>query len=298
MKFMILRRADRNTEQVGGPMPGEELLAAMGEYHEALHAAGILRGAEGLRPTAEGVRLKLSNGKAELVDGPFAETKELIAGFSMIDVPSKQEAIDWVKRWPRLDGDVTLEIREVGCVGGCPGIEPEQAATLAAPAQTQQTFAPDAKRFMVLLRSNSFSESDAIPGEKTMDALIRFNRDSMIRGELLAGDGLRGSALGARVAFAGGTLNVIDGPFTEVKELIAGYWVIRANSMQDAVEWAKRCPYPTAIDDRIEVEIRRVYEASDFDAFTPELRDAEERMRAQLLESGMQMTLAGASGQA
>jgi hypothetical protein len=117
-------------------------------------------------------------------------------------------------------------------------------------------------------------------------------------GRILAGEGLRGSGLGARIAFEGGKANVIDGPFTEIKELIAGFWLIRAASLQDAIEWAGHCPYPTALDGEVEVEIRPVFEAADFDAFTPELREAEERMRARLLESGMQMTLTGASGQA
>src|ERR1700692_4611570 len=109
MKFLILRKADSKTE--AGLLPGEQLLSAMGKYHEELVAAGIFGGAEGLQPSAKGVRLSVSNGKVSVIDGPFAETKELIAGFSMIDVPSKQDAIDWVKRSPPLDGDVVLDIR-------------------------------------------------------------------------------------------------------------------------------------------------------------------------------------------
>src|ERR1700688_3973358 len=100
MKFLILRKADSKTE--AGVLPSEQLLSAMGKYHEELAAAGILRGGEGLQPSAKGMRLSVSNGKVSVIDGPFAEIKELIAGFSMIDVPSKQDAIDWVKRWPPL----------------------------------------------------------------------------------------------------------------------------------------------------------------------------------------------------
>ncbi|RXZ33259.1 hypothetical protein D9O50_14250 [Oxalobacteraceae bacterium CAVE-383] len=296
MKYMILRRADAFTEQESGPQPSAQLLEAMGTYHEKMHADGILRAAEGLHPSVKGARLKISKGKTEVIDGPFTETKELIAGFSMVELPSKQEAVDLVKRWPPLDGDVTLEIREVGCVGGCPGIEAEAAAAQAAKAAP--ALQPDARRYMVLLRSNGFSETEAIPDAGTMDALMAFNQAGVREGRILAGEGLRGSALGARVAFEGGKMSVIDGPFTEIKELIAGFWLIRANSLQDAIEWARRCPYPTAVDGEVEVEIRLVYEADEFDEFTPELRDAEERMRAQLLESGMQMTLAGAGGQA
>lgn len=291
MKYMIIRRADAFTEDVNGPQPSAELLEAMGTYHEKMHEDGILRAAEGLHPSIKGARLKISKGKTEVIDGPFAESKELIAGFSMVELPSKQDTIDLVKRWPPLDGDVTLEIREVGCVGGCPGIEAEAAAAEAA--RSAPALAPNARRYMVLLRSNSFSETDAIPDAKTMEALMAFNQVGVREGRIQAGEGLRASALGTRVAFKGGKMSVIDGPFAEVKELIAGFWLIRANSLQDAVEWAKRVPYPTAIDGEVEVEVRLVFEADEFDEFTPELRDAEERMRAQMLEAGMQATLGG-----
>jgi len=113
MRFMILRRADKDTE--GGVMPSEKLLAAMGKYMEDMGKAGILLAGEGLHPTSKGARVKFSGGKPTLIDGPFIETKELIAGYSMIEVKSKQEAIEWVKRWPAIDGDgnVELEIRQV-----------------------------------------------------------------------------------------------------------------------------------------------------------------------------------------
>jgi hypothetical protein len=113
MRFMILRKADPNTE--AGALPNQELLAAMGQYMEDMARAGILLAGEGLRPTSEGVRVKFSRGKPTVTDGPFAETKELIAGWSIIQVNSREEAIEWVKRWPRIDGDgeVELEIRRL-----------------------------------------------------------------------------------------------------------------------------------------------------------------------------------------
>ena len=111
MRFMILRKADRATE--AGIMPSEKLLAAMGSYMEEMVKAGILLGGEGLKPTANGARIKFSKGKPTVTDGPFAESKEVVAGYCLIQVKSKQEAIDWVKRWPILDadGNVELEIR-------------------------------------------------------------------------------------------------------------------------------------------------------------------------------------------
>ena len=111
MRFMILRKADKATE--AGVMPSEKLLAAMGSYMEEMAKAGILLGGEGLKPTAKGARIKFSKGKPTVTDGPFAESKEVIAGYCLIQVKSKQEALDWVKRWPALDadGNVELEIR-------------------------------------------------------------------------------------------------------------------------------------------------------------------------------------------
>jgi hypothetical protein len=280
MQFMIFRKADRDTE--AGVLPGAELLQAMGEYNQQLIDAGVMRGGEGLQPSAKGVRLQLSSGHATVIDGPF-DTRELIAGFSVIDVASKQEAIDWLSRWPRQDGDgnVELELRESGCPGGC--------AEVHAEAVTD----PQGKRFVVLLRSSADLESEVpVPREK-LDALDAHNAAEAKAGVLLGADGLRSSARGARVKIDGGKLSVVDGPFTEIKEMIAGYWMIRVASLQEAIAWARRNPYPTGPD--VEVEIRQVYEMADFGLeFTPELREAEQRMRAQQLESGMREQLAAA----
>ncbi len=113
MRFMILRKADKDTEAY--VMPTERLLAAMGKYMEEMANAGVLLDGEGLHPSSKGTRVKFSDGKPSVTDGPFAETKELVAGYALIQVRSKEEAIEWVKRWPALDGDgnVELEVRQV-----------------------------------------------------------------------------------------------------------------------------------------------------------------------------------------
>jgi hypothetical protein len=113
MRFMIIRKADAQTE--AGVLPSRELIAAMGSYNERLIQAGVMLAGDGLQPSSKGARVKFTRGKPAVVDGPFAETKELIAGFTMIDVPSKEDAVEWVKRWPALDGDgeVELEIRQL-----------------------------------------------------------------------------------------------------------------------------------------------------------------------------------------
>ncbi len=113
MRFMIIRKADAKTE--AGVMPSQALLVAMGRYMEDLAKAGVLLAGDGLQPSAKGARIKFSKGKPTVTDGPFAETKELIAGFTMIQVRSREEALEWVRRWPALDGDgeVELELRQV-----------------------------------------------------------------------------------------------------------------------------------------------------------------------------------------
>ncbi len=113
MRFMIIRKADESTE--AGEMPSEELIAAMTAYNQQLVDAGVMRAGEGLHPSSKGARIKFSKGKPTVTDGPFTETKELIAGFTMIEVNSREEALEWVRRWPRVDGDgeVELELRQV-----------------------------------------------------------------------------------------------------------------------------------------------------------------------------------------
>jgi hypothetical protein len=113
MRFMILRKADEKTE--AGVLPSQELMAAMGKYMEEMVKAGGMLAGEGLQPSSKGARVKFSRGKPTVIDGPFTEAKELIAGFAIIQVNSREEAIEWVKRWPALDGDgeVEIEIRQV-----------------------------------------------------------------------------------------------------------------------------------------------------------------------------------------
>lgn len=113
MKFMILRKADQNTE--AGIMPSQELLAAMGDYNTEMAKAGVLVTGEGLKPSDKGARIKFNNGSPLVTDGPFTETKELLAGYTIIETNSREEALEWVKRWPKLDadGEVELELRQL-----------------------------------------------------------------------------------------------------------------------------------------------------------------------------------------
>ena len=136
-------------------------------------------------------------------------------------------------------------------------------------------------RVMVLVKANKDSEAGVLPDEKILTEMGRFNDDLIEAGLLLAGEGLHPSSKGARVRFSGAKRTVIDGPFTEAKELIAGFWIWQVKSMEEAIEWVKRCPNPQRTE--TEVEIRPVFELEDFGAaVTPELREQEDRQRAQL----------------
>jgi len=136
-------------------------------------------------------------------------------------------------------------------------------------------------RFMIIVKASKDSEAGVMPDEKLLAAMGKFNEDLAKAGVMLAGDGLHPSSKGARVRFSGAKRSVIDGPFAETKELIAGYWIWQVKSKEEAIEWVKRCPNPMREDS--EIEIRQVFEAEDFGAeFTPELREQEERVRAQV----------------
>jgi hypothetical protein len=135
-------------------------------------------------------------------------------------------------------------------------------------------------RFMLIVKSDPDIEAGAMPSEEMLAAMGRYNEEMVKAGVMLAGDGLHPSAKGARVQFDGEKRTVVDGPFTEAKELIAGFWIIDVKSRDEAIEWVKRCPNPT--DGKSEIEIRQVFEAEDFGAeFTPGLREQEARIRAQ-----------------
>jgi len=136
-------------------------------------------------------------------------------------------------------------------------------------------------RFMVMIKATPQTEAGEMPSEDVLTAMGRYNEDLANAGVLLGGEGLHPSHKGARLRFNGGKCSVTDGPFAETRELIAGYWLFQTASLQETIDWIKRCPQQ-AIGDA-EIEIRQIFEAEDFGAeFTPELREQEDRLRAQL----------------
>ena len=141
-------------------------------------------------------------------------------------------------------------------------------------------------RFMVMVKATKNSEAGKLPDQKLLTDMGKFNEELIKAGIMLAGEGLQPSSKGARVRFSGDKRTVIDGPFTETKELVAGYWMWQVKSLEEAIEWVKRCPAPMPGEES-EIEIRQVFEAEDFGAeFTPELRAQEERLRTQAAKAG------------
>jgi hypothetical protein len=139
-------------------------------------------------------------------------------------------------------------------------------------------------KFMILLKADRNTEAGKLPDEKMFTEMVRYNEALVKAGVMIAGEGLQPSSRGARVKFSGSQRTVVDGPFAETKELVAGFWMFRCASKDEAIEWVKRCPNP--LEGEAEIEIRQVYEAEDFgDALTPELREAEERLARQIAEN-------------
>lgn len=143
-------------------------------------------------------------------------------------------------------------------------------------------------KVMVIVKATKNSEAGVMPTEKLMTEMGQYNEELVKAGIMVAGDGLHPSVKGKRVKFSGGKRSVVDGPFAETKELIAGYWIWQVRSMEEAVEWARRCPDPMPGEDA-ELEIRPIFEAEDFGPeFTPELRAAEDRLRAEIERKNQQ----------
>jgi hypothetical protein len=216
MHFMVIRRADGGSEQAG--FPPAPLVDAV-------------PGGRWLHPGSQAARLQRRDGVWSVEHGPFP-VAETVAGFAIVDVPSKEAALDWAKRWPVADaeGEVVLEVRETGCSGGCAGID-----TQSPPALTP---------YAVLLRSSPALEADLMPPPEVIAHMNSRNAQDTQAGVLLAGDGLKPTARGSRVAFKGGRPAIVDGPFTEIKELIAGFWLIQAATPAAAIDWIRSYPFP------------------------------------------------------
>jgi len=285
MQFMLIRTDNGTRAAASDPHAVlDDLLRRLPGGQTTADAPRAPALALAFAPDAEARRLKLSPGGGETVtSGPFPAGERLPAGFAVFEAPSRAAALAWLHANGVISAndDVTVELRETGCPGGCAGIPPGAAG--------------DDTCYAILLRSDAGTERDAIPLQEKLDRLNAFNAIHAAAGTLLAGDGLKSTTRGARVRVANGGASIIDGPFAEAKELIAGFWMIRAPSIDAAVDWARTLPYPTGPE--VEVEIRPVAliaplgKHAPVDAATARLRE-DASVRAEQLDAALRAELA------
>ena len=241
MRFMIMHRTNAHWES--GALPSPDLIARVGRLIGALAQSGSLLAAEGLRPSSQGVRLQFTNGQRAITDGPFTESKELIAGFAIVRVASREDAVHWATRFAHVLGDdLELDVRPV--------TEPWDLGLREKPAGLTT------QRFMVVQKNRTVD--GCRPLSPAQGAAMGSLMEEMGRaGVLLSAEGLEASAKGARILSEGGRPIVLDGPFTESKELLGGFVIVQAQTLQEAVEWAKR--YFTEVGAE-EVDVRPIAE--------------------------------------
>lgn len=284
MRFMMIIKSDAASE--AGVLPDEKLLAAMGAYNDALAAAGLLRGGEGLQDSSKGFRIHNQGGELTVVDGPFAETKELMAGFWLIEAKSKEEVVEWAKKCPCDEGQI--EIRPI--MNDCDPNAEAPASEACAPQQMNcpsaaaaagvATVKPTGRRYMMMFKSDERIEAGAPPDPKVMAEMGALCGEMMEKGVMLSGDGLHPSSKGVRVYFEKGKRRVVDGPFAEAKELVCGYCIARTATREEALEWAKR---GILVHGDGVSEVRPLFEMEDFGpSLTPELQASEERLRMEV----------------
>jgi len=273
---MVLVKADKNSE--AGVLPDEEILTEMGKFNEELAKASVLLAGEGLQPTSKGARVRFARGKATVTDGPFAEAKELVAGFWLLQAKSMDEAVEWAKRAPFREGDVEVRpLFELTDFPVDPAEKPEgwrekEEQFRAAPPPRK----PGTVRFMGLLKADSETEKGTLPDERLLEAMGAFFDEGVKSGVILAGEGLQPTSKGARIRYSGSKRTVIDGPFAETKELIAGYAIIQAKSRDEAIEWTKQfvtVDAPGRLGAESECEIRQILEIEDFPGHAGEKAD-------------------------
>jgi hypothetical protein len=279
MRFMMLVKATKDFE--AGVWPDEKMLSEMAGWTEELVKAGALLGCERLQPSSKGARVRYANGEFSVVDGPFAETKEVIAGFCLIQAKSRDEAIAWARRIPFQEGEVEVRpLFELFDFPVDPAEKPdgwrekeEQFRATSPPARK-----PGMIRYIGLVKADQDTEAGVLPDEKFLAAMGAFMEEGMQAGVFVSGDGLQPSSKSARVQFSGSKRLVIDGPFAETKELIAGYAILQFTSKEEAIEWTKRfarVDAPGRHGGQSECEIREIFEFEDFGPSA-----ASERFRA------------------
>ena len=239
MRFIIMHSTNAHWES--GARPDAALVARVGALLDQLAKDGALQGAEGLRASAEGVRLTFAAGTRTVTKGPFEGEHELAAGFSILRTASLEDAIEWATRQAEILGDVEIDIRPV--------TEPWEIGLGAEPADVRT------RRYMVLRKATAATESDAAPTPAQRTGLARLIEETTRTGVHLATETMRPSRRGRRYKNSRDGLTIYDGPFLETKELLAGYVIVLAGSLDDAGRWATQYIETVGAE---EVEVREM----------------------------------------
>ncbi|HTQ04531.1 MAG TPA: YciI family protein [Polyangiaceae bacterium] len=271
---MLLVKSNETIETTG--LANERDLTEMGRFNDELTRAGVVLSSEGLLPSARGARVRIRGGEFTVTKGPFAEPASLVAGFWMVRTKSKDDARRWLERVPPAAGEVELR----------PLYEPEDFPVDAAEQEggwrDQEIAARDAfeakpparlagtKRFILMLKADTATESGRLPTEDVLSKMGALMEQGVQDGSLLGGDGLKPSSAAVKVKTADGRRTLVDGPFAETKELVAGYTLLQLRSLDDAIAFAKRW-----LDIHVlvgvteaEIEIRELMELQDMPVTT------------------------------
>jgi hypothetical protein len=278
MRYMMLIKATKNYE--AGVLPDEKSLLEMAKNFEALVKAGASPECGRLQPSSHGMRIRYAKGLITITDGPFAETKELVAGFCLIEAKSLGEAIEWAKRMPFQEGEI--EVRPLFELMDFP-VDPNEKPGCWREKEQEFRTEPPARRpgtirYMGIVKADKDTEAGVLPSEKFLVSMGAFMEEGVKAGVYLSGEGLQPSSKGARIRYYGSNRMVIDGPFAETKELIGGYAILQFSSKSEAIEWTKRfvqVDAPGRLDAESECELRPFFE---FEEFGPS--KAIERFRA------------------
>lgn len=295
MRVMMLLKSDAQSE--AGVLPDQKLLTDMGNFNEAMVNAGVMIGGEGLHASSKGAKLRIAKGKTTVLDGPFAEAKEVVAGYFMLHVKSLAEAIEWAKKIPcpdNMEGEGQIELRPLYETEDFPVNADERPdgwreQEIAARKALKVPGPDKGARWVGFLKADKNTEAEALPSEKLLQEMGGLIGEMMEKGILIAGEGLRASSHGARVYVSKKGARVVDGPFTEAKELIAGFSMYRAKTKAEAIEWSRRCLQihmdGTGIDTG-EIEVRQVFETEEIPVAPEEgaggWREQEKQLREKL----------------
>jgi len=265
MRVMMLLKSDAQSE--AGVPADEQMLSDMGVYAEALINAGVLLGGEGLHPSGKGAKVRISKGKTTVIDGPFAEAKDVVAGYFMLETQDLAEAIEWTKKLPGAEHtpEHEAELRPLYELEEF-GVGPENAASRELPVSSPDKGA----RWIHFIKADKHTEAEKLPTDELLQELLQkmgaLMDEMQAKGVLISADGLRPTKDGAKVRIKNKKITVLDGPFSEAKEVIAGFTLFRAKTKAEATEWARRC-LQIHMDvmgiDTGEIEVRPVYETEE-----------------------------------